>query len=112
MGFAAASGLRNAGCDPFAQNLALKLRKDRQETGHRPPGRCGEIQRFVERDKPDAQCMQLVQRIHQIDDGPSPPIQSPDHNRINLASSCGPHELIALRPLTAPRPHLGNRHDN
>jgi hypothetical protein len=112
MGFAVATGLRNAGFDPLAQNLPLKLRKDGQETGHGPPGRRGEIQGFVERDKPHAQCVQLVQRIHQIDDGPSPSIQPPDHNRINLASSCGPHELVALLPLTDPRPYLGNRHDN
>jgi hypothetical protein len=36
-------GLRNAGFDTLAQNLPLKLRKDRQETGHGPPGRCGQI---------------------------------------------------------------------
>ena len=36
-------GLRNAGFDPLAQHLPLKLRKDRQETSHGPPGRCGQI---------------------------------------------------------------------
>ena len=66
-----ATGLRNAGFDPLAENLPLKLRKDRQEASHHPPGRRGEIQSFVERDKPHAQCVQLVQCIHQIDDGPA-----------------------------------------
>jgi hypothetical protein len=100
--FALAPSLRNAGFDPLAQNLPLKLRKDRQEASHRPSSRRGEIQRFMERDKPHAQGMQLVQCIHEIDDGASPPIQPPDHNRINLAAACGPHELVALLPLADP----------
>jgi hypothetical protein len=48
MGFAVAPGLRNASFDTLAQNLALKLRKNGQETSHRPPGRRGEIQGCVE----------------------------------------------------------------
>jgi hypothetical protein len=36
-------GLRTAGFDPLAQNLPLKLGKERQETGHGPPGRGGQI---------------------------------------------------------------------
>jgi len=33
-----APGLRNAGFDALAQNLPLKLRKDRQEASHGPSG--------------------------------------------------------------------------
>ena len=36
-------GLRNTGFDALAQNLPLKLGKDRQETGHGPPGRGSQI---------------------------------------------------------------------
>jgi hypothetical protein len=74
MPLAMSTGLRNTGFDPLTQNLPLKLRKDRQQAGHGPPRRRGEIQRFVERDEPHPQFVQLMQRAHKIDDRPSPPI--------------------------------------
>ena len=43
MPFAVSTCLRNAGFDALAENLALELREDGQQPGHRPPRRRGEI---------------------------------------------------------------------
>jgi hypothetical protein len=39
----ASPGLGNAGFDALAENLTLKLGKDRQHPSQRPSRRCGEI---------------------------------------------------------------------
>ena len=53
------------GAHPFAQNLALELRKHRQQSGHGPTGGCSQVQRFGQRDETDAQMLQLLQRAEQ-----------------------------------------------
>jgi len=59
-------GLRNAGLDPLAENLALKLSEDRQHPGQRESRGRGEIQRFLQRDKPYAQGLSFVQRADEV----------------------------------------------
>jgi hypothetical protein len=66
--------LRNAGFHPLAQDLALKLRKDRQEPGHRSPHRRGQIQRFAEGDKADPEALKLVERPDEVCERAAPAI--------------------------------------
>src|SRR5215813_12958499 len=61
MPFAVATGLGNTSFDALAEYLALKLRKHCQQARHRPPGWGGEIQRFVEGDKPLVEVLKLLQ---------------------------------------------------
>jgi hypothetical protein len=70
----AAPRFGNPGFDAFPQNVALKLRKDRQQPGHGAPKRRGEIQGFAEGDKAHPQRLQLMQRAYEICDRPAPAI--------------------------------------
>jgi hypothetical protein len=102
MAFAVSTGLRDASFHTLTENLALELRKNGQHPGHGPPRRCGEVSRFTQRNEAHAQGVKLLERPHQISQGPAPPIQAPDHNGIDVSTPCGAHELFPLPPLADP----------
>jgi hypothetical protein len=66
--------LGNARFDALAENVALKLRKDREQPSHRAPKGRGQIQRLMQRDEADPHRLQLMQRAHEIRDGAPPAI--------------------------------------
>jgi hypothetical protein len=109
---ASSAGFRNPGLDPLAQTPALKLGKDRQHPGHGSPRGRGEVQGFAQGNKTDAQLVQLLERAHEVSQGASPPVQAPDHNRIDLAAPRRPHQLLTLQPLVAPRTDIFNHGDD
>jgi hypothetical protein len=56
----------------------------------------------MERDKTRAQRLQLVKHPHEINQGPVPAIEPPDHNGIDVSTSCGPQECLPLPTLAGP----------
>src|SRR5262249_56244476 len=74
----------NSRFHPGADDLPLKLRKDRELAGHSSPSRRSQIQGLIERDERDAKLMQFIQSHDKIGKGPAPAIQSRYDYRINL----------------------------
>jgi hypothetical protein len=60
--------LRKASPRPLAQNLPFELGEDRQQSGHRSTGWCGQIQRLCQRNEPDAQMFQFLECRQQVRD--------------------------------------------
>ena len=108
MAGAASAGVRNPGLDPLAQNPALKLRKDGQHPGHGASCGRAKVQRFAERNKADTQLVQFLERAHEVRQRAPPPIQAPDHNRIELAPPRRLHQPLTLQPLSPPRTDVFN----
>lgn len=92
----------------LASNFTLKFRKYCNHSGHRAPGRSREVERLGERDERDAELAKLFERENEIRKRSSPAIESPDDDRVDVASSRRLHELLALRSMLRARLHLVN----
>ena len=66
-----------AGAYPFLENPPFELGEDRQQARHRSTRRRGQVQRFRQRDKPDAEMLQFLEGRQQVGDRPAPAIQPP-----------------------------------
>ena len=77
------------GTDAFAKNLAFKLGEDREQAGHGSTSGRGQIERLSEGDETYSEMLKFLERRNQIDDGPSPSIQSPYHHNIDFTAAGG-----------------------
>ena len=67
--------------------------------GHGTACRCGQIESLRERHEPDAQLVELLQGQQQIGHRPTPPIQAPHENGVDVPSTGSRHQELSLRPL-------------
>lgn len=58
------------------------------------------------RDTNDPEIAEFMERRHQVGKRPSPAIEPPDENRVDLAAARGTEELIAKLPLPGARADL------
>ena len=58
--FPVLTGMGQASLGPFPQDFSFELGEDRQQAGHGPSGRRGQIQRFGQRDETDAKMVQFL----------------------------------------------------
>ncbi len=58
----------------ISQNIALELREHGQHTGECSAARRRHVQGFAQGDEAHVQSCQLLQRRHEIDQRPSPPV--------------------------------------
>jgi hypothetical protein len=79
----------------FPQNLSFELGEDGQQSGHRTPGWCGQIQRLRQRHEADAQMIEFLQGCEQIRYRAAPSIQSPHQHQVDLVTAGGLQQFLA-----------------
>src|SRR5206468_6399621 len=67
------------------------------------PGWRGEIQRLRQRDKTDAEMLQLLEGCQQVRDRPAPAVEPPDQYPVNLPAARGLQQLLPPLPLGSAR---------
>ena len=68
------SGLRDPGFYTIAENVTFELGKDGQHASECAATRRCQVESVVQRYEADLQRRQLLQRVHQINEGSSPPV--------------------------------------
>jgi hypothetical protein len=93
---------------PLSQNLSFKLSEDGEQASHRSTGGSGQVQRFRQRDEPDSEVLQFLERRQQIRYRPAPPVQAPHQHNVDLAAARSlEHFLAGVSPRRS-RAHLAD----
>ena len=85
-----------ASTDAVAEDVVFEGGKHREHAGHRSAGGCGQIERFAERNKANAEVSEFLQRGDEVKQRTAPAVQPPDQHDIDLAPPRGIEQLLAL----------------
>lgn len=87
--FTVLPGLSQASTGSLAQNLPFELSEYGEQSGHSSSGRSGQIQSLGQRNEPDAEILEFLERGEQIGYRPAPAIQPPHQHHIDFAAARG-----------------------
>ena len=83
----------------FPQYFPFEFGKNSKQSSHRSTGRRGQIQRLGQRDKPDAEMLQLLECRQQIRYRPTPAVQPPNQHYTDLATAGCLQQFLTSFPL-------------
>jgi len=104
------AGVSQASPGSFAQDFPFELGEDRHQAGHRATRRSSEIQRFGQRYEADTEMPPFLECSEQVGNRPSPAIQTPHQDNIDLTPTRRFHQLLTGLPLNRTRADLTDLH--
>src|SRR5262249_46704167 len=94
--------MSQAGPGSFPQNLPFELSKDGEQTSHGSAGRRGQVQCLSQRYETHPKMLEFLEGRQQICYRPTPAIQPPHQNQINLPPAGGLQQFLAASRFAAP----------
>ena len=90
----------------FPQNLTFELSEYSEQAGHGATRRGGQIQCLCQGNEPDTQVFQLLERRQQIRYRPTPAVQPPHQDQVDLPATRGVQQPLASFPFCRAGVHL------